>query len=134
MDQTALTAHRQRDKADLQTLLTALNGAKRALHRDECGDAAIQGSRGTIRCCNGTYSIFLECHSARAWGFAKKQLAGIAVVTQDGDEEGVLTFTRTPTAEEAETLRHYLGIRQTVPPETALRLRSTPLKEGVHGD
>ena len=40
---------------------------------------------------------------------AKKALT-FAKVTQDGDDEGGLIFDRLPTANEAEIIRHYLGI------------------------
>jgi hypothetical protein len=34
-------------------------------------------------------------------------------VTQDGDDEGSFVMDRPPTAEEAETIRRYLGITKT---------------------
>jgi len=46
-------------------------------------------------------------------GFAKRQLANFATVHQDGDDEGVLILSRLPDKDEAETLRHYIGLRQT---------------------
>ena len=47
------------------------------------------------------------------WTHAKKQLAGFATVHQDGDDEGILLLTRMPNANEAATLRSYVGLRQT---------------------
>jgi hypothetical protein len=112
MDQAKLNRLRRQDRAELETLLTALHGAKNSLRPDDCGDPTITGSRGTIRACNGKYSVYLQCHSIRAWNAAKKQLA-FATVSQDGDDEGILTFTRVPTQDEAETIRDYIGLRQT---------------------
>ncbi len=40
-------------------------------------------------------------------------LFGIAAVSQDGEDEGILLLTRAPDANEAPTLRGYLGLRQT---------------------
>ncbi|MGJ4888837.1 hypothetical protein ACQR1Y_11615 [Bradyrhizobium sp. HKCCYLRH3099] len=123
MDQSTLHSLRQRDKAELQTLLGALNGAKNSVRVDDCGDCVIEGSRGEIRACGGTFSIYLQCHSVRAWNAAKKQLA-FCRVSQDGDNEGILTLDRLPTEAEAKIIRDYVGLRQTRPPEQAAHLRS----------
>jgi hypothetical protein len=114
MDQATLTRLRQQDRTELTTLLTALNGAMNAIRRDECGDWTIFGSRGTIRACDGTFYVYIQCRSARAWNAAKKQLAkSCPVISQDGDEEGILILSETPDQDEAETLRRYIGLRQT---------------------
>ncbi|MGJ4899448.1 hypothetical protein ACQR2B_30990 [Bradyrhizobium oligotrophicum] len=123
MDQTTLHSLRQRDKAELQQLLGALNGAKNGFRLDHCSDYMIAGSRGEIRACNGTFSIYIRTHSIRAWNFAKKQLH-FCVVRQDGDDEGILTLDRLPTEAEAKVIRDYVGLRQTRPPEQAAHLRS----------
>ncbi len=68
-----------------------------------------------MRACSGTFSIYLQCHSVRAWNAAKKQLA-FCRVSQDGDDEGVLQFTRLPTEAEAKIIRDYVGIHTTKPP------------------
>ena len=61
----------------------------------------------------------------RAWTYAKKQLTSFSMVHQDGDQEGILILARMPDANEAATLRRYVGLRQTreVPPERAQKLR-----------
>ena len=125
MDQPTLHRLREQDRANLDALLAAINGARNALRRDECGDWTIIGSRGTIHACDGVFSVYIEGHSALASTHAKKQLHGICpVVSQDGDRESVLTFQRMPDADEAATLRQYVGLRQTrdVPPDRALHL------------
>jgi hypothetical protein len=134
MDQPGLNRLRVQDRAELVTLLTTLNGAMNALRRDECGDPTIFGARGHIRACDGTFHVYIACHSPKAWTYAKRQLAGFATVHQDGDDEGVLVLSRMPSEGEAETLRHYIGLRQTreVPPERAQKLRNHVTK-GTYG-
>jgi hypothetical protein len=113
MDRSELHRLRAQDRADLDKLLTALNGAMKALRRDECGDPTIFGARGHIRACDGTFHVYVRCRSPMHWTYAKKQLAGFATVHQDGDDEGILSLTRMPNANEAATLRGYVGLRQT---------------------
>jgi hypothetical protein len=113
MDQTTLNHLRQEDRKKLETLLSVVNGAMNALHRDECGDPAIIGSRGTIRACDGKFYVYIPSGSVRAWTAAKKQLAAFTTVSQDGDDEGILVLSRMPDEDEAATLRHYIGLRQT---------------------
>ena len=43
----------------------------------------------------------------------RRQLSAFTTVHQDGDDEGVLVLSRLPDESEAETLRHYIGLRQT---------------------
>jgi hypothetical protein len=119
MDQTTLNHLRQEDRKQLETLLSIVNGAMNALHRDECGDPAIIGSRGTIRACDGKLYVYIPSGSALAWTWAKKQLAAFTTVSQDGDDEGILVLSRMPDEDEAATLRKYIGLRQTrdIPPE-----------------
>jgi hypothetical protein len=113
------------DRAGLETLLAAVNGAMNALRRDACGDWTITGSRGTIRASGGKFYVYIPSGSAKAWTYAKRALASFALPSQDGDEEGILTFERMPDADEAETLRSYIGLRQTrdVSPDLAQNLR-----------
>ena len=113
MDQPGLNRLRAQDRDELSTLLTALNGALNSLRRDECGDWTIAGSRGHIRACDGMFHIYVRCRSPMHWTYAKKQLAGFATIHQDGDDEGILSLTRMPNADEAATLRSYVGLRQT---------------------
>ena len=69
--------------------------------------------RGTVCACNGKYYVYIPSGSAKAWTYAKKLLASFATPSQDGDEEGILLLSRMPDADEAETLRSYIGLRQT---------------------
>lgn len=114
MKQAMLHQTRQRDGASLAGLLAALNGAKNALRRDDCGDPIIRGSHGHVFADGNSFGIYIQCRSIKSWNAAKKMLAGICPeVRQDGDEEGIFHLGRLPTAAEAELIRRYVGIRQT---------------------
>jgi hypothetical protein len=53
------------------------------------------------------FYIYVICETARHWTYAKKALRPICdAVSQDADEEGILTLSRLPTPTEAETIRH----------------------------
>jgi hypothetical protein len=125
MDQPGLNRLRAQDRNELSTLLSVLHGALNALRRDECGDWTIFGSRGNIYACDGTFHGYVRCRSGQAWTYARKQLASFSTVHQDGDDEGIILLARMPDGNEATTLRHYIGLRQTreVPPERAQSLR-----------
>ena len=100
------------DRADLQTLLIALDTSNRGLRCDACGDYAIHGKDGTIYADGAGYLLCATAgESARRWGFIKKRLA-FCRVTQDGDDEGCLHLDRLPTEAEADVIREALGIRK----------------------
>jgi hypothetical protein len=123
MHQQALYRIRALDRGDLVTLLGVINGASNSLRRDEGGDWAVIGSRGSIRACGGTFSVFVAGRSRRHWFFVKKALAGFCAVAQDGDDEGILRLNRLPIGEEAARLRAVIGLRQTRPSAAADHLR-----------
>jgi hypothetical protein len=133
MDQAKLNRLREEDQGQLELLLSAVNGAMNALRRDECGDFVITGSRGTIRACGGKFYIYIQSRSGKAWTFAKDQLGSFSSVHQDGDAEGVLVFSKMPDADEAETLRKYIGLRQTreVSADQILKAREAVTKGGI---
>ena len=96
----------------LLALRDALGCRDNALRRDECGDWAIFGKRGHIYAVPGSldrFQIFIA-GTAREWSYARKALKPFAALTNDGDDEGVLFLDRLPTAEEAETIRQYVGV------------------------
>ena len=90
----------------------ALGSASTALRRDECGDPRINGKRGHVYVVSRGFLLSCVCESRKAWTYAKRALS-FARVTQDGDDEGSFVMDRPPTAEEAETIRRYLGITKT---------------------
>jgi hypothetical protein len=104
----------------LLALAAALNSSVACLRRDECGDWRIEGRSGHVYAVLGIlwiepvrpgFQFWCSTSSARAWSAAKKALA-FAVVTQDGDDEGMAFLDRLPTAAEAEAIRRYVGIRK----------------------
>jgi hypothetical protein len=108
------TGHDQDDKAQLETLRMALNGAKASLRLDDCRLWTLRGKRGYASTWGDgkTWCLFAGARSPRAWTAMKQRLA-FCQVTQDGDEEGVFRLNRLPTPEEAAEIRVALGIRQT---------------------
>jgi hypothetical protein len=135
MNRATLTRLRAQDRQELEALRVVLNGARNALRRDECGDWAITGSRGTIRAVGGGFMVYIGCRSALHWTHARKQLAAFAQVRQDGHDEGVLALTRMPTPEEAATLRYYIGLRQTVfVPSDRAQTFAQPAGKGTYGE
>lgn len=95
-------------------LARALGSRDSARRRDECGDWRIAGRFGHIYAVPGSldrpgFQIFIA-RSARWWANAKAALKLFADLANDGDDEGVLFLDRLPTAEEAETIRHYVGL------------------------
>jgi hypothetical protein len=97
------------ERAALAAFAEALGSASTAFRRDECGDPRINGKRGHVNAVSRGFLISCVCDSRRAWTYAKRALS-FARVTQDGDEEGSFVMDRAPTAEEAKTIRRYLGI------------------------
>ena len=125
------------DRAQQRSLLTALNGTDRALRRDECGAWCISGQHGTIHTWGDgiSWAHFVACRSARHWTAIKARLA-FCVVTQDGDDEGVLRLHRLPTPDEAAVIREVLGIRkrQTISALTFERLKAFAFARNTHGE
>lgn len=114
MDEQQLNELRRQDRIELEALLTKLNAAKNSLRRDELGDWTIFGKYGTIRACDGQYYIYLTCESSRIWNSRKRELG--LVVTQDGDDEGILVLPYLPDANLTVLLRRYVGLHKTLPP------------------
>jgi hypothetical protein len=113
------------DRACLELMRQALNAAHNAVRRDECRLWTIRGSRGYVSTWGDTatagpdgetWMLVVNSVTPRRWGFIKQRMAafpGLAQVTQDGDDEGVLRLMRLPTPEEAAEIRRVAGIRQT---------------------
>ncbi len=106
------------DRACLDRMHAALNAAHNAVRRDECRLWTIRGSRGYVSTWGDgqTWMLVVNSETPRHWAFVKQRMAafpGLAQVTQDGDDEGVLRLMRLPTPEEAAEIRRVAGIRQT---------------------
>lgn len=113
---------RTNHKADrdlLLDLVDALNVSKNRLRRDECSHWNIVGRRGHV-CTDGAgMYVFLACKTKRRWESAKRELG--LIVTQDGDDEGVMRLDERPSEPQAETLRRLLGLRKSIRPSEAQR-------------
>jgi hypothetical protein len=105
------------DRAALRRMHRALHAANSAVRPDACRLWAIQGSRGYVSTWGDgrTWGLTVDSVAARRWTFIKRRLAafaGLAMLTQDGDDEGVFRLLRLPTREEAAEIRQIAGIRQ----------------------
>jgi hypothetical protein len=129
LDTYDTTADAEKDKAQQQSLLDALDASPSALRRDECGAWAIRGSRGIIHTWGDgrTWVMYTACRSGQSWTWAKKRLA-FADVTQDGDDEGAFRLVGLPTPEQAIEIRDILGVRKRLAPEAIEQLRQRALQ------
>jgi hypothetical protein len=105
------------DHANLDRMRAALNAARSATRRDECGLCTIRGSRGYVSTWGDgqTWSMTVILGTTPRWTWAKRRLAafpGLAQVSQDGDTEGVVRLMRMPMQAEAAEIRRIAGLRQ----------------------
>ena len=122
------------DRACLAIMRKALNAARNAVRLDECRLWTVRGSRGYVSTWGDgqTWMLAVGSKTPRHWTFAKQRLAsfpGLALLTQDGDEEGVLRLMRLPAPVEAAEIRRAAGIRQSRP-SAPIGRRFTPAKRG----
>jgi hypothetical protein len=101
---------------------------------DECRLWTVRGSRGYVSSWGDgqTWMLAVGSKTPRHWTFAKRRLAafpGLALPTQDGDDEGVFRLMRLPTSEEAAEIRRAAGARQS-PSSTSARRCFIPSKKG----
>jgi hypothetical protein len=94
----------------LLKLAEILKSRDNALRRDECGDWTIFGKRGHIYAVPGGFQVFVMGWSAGGWTRAKAALTPFSQLTNDGDSEGAIIISRLPTFDEAEIIRHWVGI------------------------
>jgi hypothetical protein len=106
--------NRKADRELLMALTGCLSVSQGRLRRDLCGDWVIEGLRGHILSDGVNAFAYLPAGTARRWEKAKR-LLNFAVVTQDGDDDGVLKLIDMPTPEQAGVLRKLLGMRKTSP-------------------
>ena len=117
------------DRAQLLTLVKALDVSVLRLRRDECGDHRINGKRGHIYRDGAGFLLYVTTgESKRRWTNTKQRL-GFCRVTQDGDDEGCLHLDRLPTRAEAGLIRQALRIRRRLPSSVIVNLR--PPQRGV---
>jgi hypothetical protein len=106
-------AEAEADRAQQKLMLAVLNAWDRALRRDECGAWCISGTCGTLHTWGDgkSWALYVSCNSGQHWTWVKKKLS-FCTVTQDGDEEGVLRLDQLPTPDQANIIRHVLGIQK----------------------
>lgn len=129
---------KEADKVLLTELCSVLKVSKNNLRLDGYLDWNIFGGGGTINTDGESWYFYLPMGTKRKWDRVKKQL-DFMVVTQDGDDEGILKMTGLPTVIQAEKIRKYLRLRISVPfteeQRSALIGRlNTPCKSGVPDD
>jgi hypothetical protein len=105
---------RKPDRDFLITLAGSLSVSQGRLRRDPCGDWTIVGRHGHALTDGTDAFVYLPAGTARRWEKAKR-LLNFAVVTQDGDDDGVLKLINMPTPEQAGVLRKLLGMRKASP-------------------
>ena len=96
---------------NLDDLVKILGCQNKAYRRDECGDWRVEGKSGWIYEGKEGFNIYCFCATARAWSFAKKDLA-FCRLRQDGEDDGYFVLDRLPTEAEAEIIRDKLKIRK----------------------
>jgi hypothetical protein len=101
------------DRAHLEPFLAAVDASPTALERPNCrgwvGDYQISGKHGHVLADPPGFLVYVT-GTAQRWKKAKRVLPGM--VTQDGDDEGIVRLDRLPTPAEAEAIRDLIGIRK----------------------
>jgi hypothetical protein len=115
---------RKPDRDLLLGLLDALSVSRNNMRRDPCGDWTIVGRRGHILTDAASIYAYVSAGTARRWTSAKRALS-FMVVSQDGDDEGILKMDGMPSPDQAAALRKVLGLRKSAPltPERREALR-----------
>lgn len=123
------------DKAILAELCSVLKVSTNNLRLDAYLDWNIFGGGGQINTDGVDWYFYLPMGTKRKWDRVKKHL-DFMIVTQDGDDEGILKFSGMPDESQAEKVRKYLRLRKSVPyteeqREMLIRRLNSPCKEGV---
>src|SRR5579871_6431251 len=87
---SAMKIDKSKDRPTLLAMVAALSTQPKTLRRDGCGDWHIAGKQGHIAALPefGGFQIYVQCRTARKWTHTKQAIR-FAVVSQDGDDEGV---------------------------------------------
>lgn len=104
----------------LLVLADALDISLTQLRRDDCGDWMLKGRFGHIYAVFDSYQIMLmgwdesgdaPWTTARGWNNCKRALVFLEL-TLDGDMEGAFLLDHDPIPDEAEQIRHWVGLRK----------------------
>lgn len=104
-------ANRSEDKKYLIALSEALDISEGRIKLDECGDWNLVSPNGIINTDSECWYLFCSPQVVRTWNLIKRKLS-FMVVSQDGDDEGILKLDRMPSEEEAKIIRKIIGGRR----------------------
>lgn len=87
-------------------------GTSTPVIRNECGDSNLFGKKGKVFVDSPKYPFwYIFISETRQWNQIKKRLS-FMIVSQDGDNEGILKLDRFPTKTEASVIRKIVGLRK----------------------
>jgi hypothetical protein len=117
MDTYHSQAEADADRTRLSALLAALDASPSTLRLDACRLWTLRGRHGYASTWGDgdTYLLMVGCRSSQARTWSKKRLLGwpgLAVLMQDGDNEGTFRLLRLPVPGEAEEIRSLVGLRK----------------------
>jgi hypothetical protein len=100
------------DKAQLQTMLVALDAAHSQLRVDACRTWTIRDKRGyaATRSDGKWWPIYCSPGSARKWNKIRQALSPLGRCAQDGDDEGIIRIDQLPNPEQAAVIRKAIGL------------------------
>ena len=112
MDTYASQAEFIADKAQLWTMLVALEAAHNQLRLDSCRTWTIRGKRGYAATWGDGKRWFIYCSpgSARKWGNIRRAISPLGSCTQNGDDEGIIRIDQLPNPEQAAVIRKAIGL------------------------
>jgi hypothetical protein len=124
------------DKAQLQSMLVALDAAHSQLRLDSCRTWTIMGKRGLAATLGGRQAVvhLLRARIGQEVG-QHPALSHLGKCTQDGDDEGIIRIDALPTPEQAVLIRQAIGLskRPAVNPEVVKANLSRPSVWPVQG-
>jgi hypothetical protein len=104
---------RNRDRAQLHPLVTALHASGLAMRRDVYGSWCIVGRYGHVYTWGDgeSFALYVASGSKPKWFKDRKRLS-FCELTQNGEDEGCLRLKSLPTPQEAAAIRFVLGINK----------------------
>jgi hypothetical protein len=105
----------QSDKAQLLSMLIALDGARNSIKLDECRTFVIRGRQGYVATWGDGKRWLVHCApgSPRKWTNIRRALSPLGQCTQDGGQEGIIRIDRRPNPDEAALIRKAIRLNRT---------------------
>jgi hypothetical protein len=103
---------RKQDRKLMLGLAKSLSVSSSKVKRDGCGDWIISSRHGQISTDGAVFYVYLRSFSGRHWTFVKRKLCFL-LISQDGDDEGVLKMVDIPGSDQAAIVRRTLRLRKT---------------------